>query len=171
GDTTVAVEALELVAAVNAHAVRLQQPLKEAPGAPAERAFEGGLLLHHDRAVLADRRKRSGDLAADVGAPDQHHLLGVGDPLPDRVGVGERAQVIDLLEIAAVDIQPADIGTRGDQRLLELDLLLAREPDGTAVEIDPRDARAQHQLDALLAPPVVRAEERLLPALLAAHVA
>src|SRR5207245_810977 len=77
----------------------------------------------------------------------------------------------DLLEIAAVDIQPADIGTRGDQRLLELDLLLAREPDGTAVEIDPRDARAQHQLDALRAPPVVRAEERLLPALLAAHVA
>ena len=46
-------------------------------------------------------RQRRGDLAADVGAADQHDLLGVRDALADRVGVAERAQVVDLLELAA----------------------------------------------------------------------
>ena len=85
------------------------------------------LLLHHDRAALAQQRQRRGDLAGDVGAADQHHLLGVRHAVADRVGVAERAQVVDLLELAAADVQPAHVGAGGDQRLVELDLLLVRE--------------------------------------------
>ncbi len=85
------------------------------------------LLLHDDRAALAHQRQRRSDLAGDVGAADQHHVLGVGDALADGVGVAERAQIVDLLELAAADVQAAHVGAGGDQRLAELDLVLVRE--------------------------------------------
>ena len=52
GDASIALEALELVAGVEGHAVRFEQLLEEASGARAEVAFERHLLLHHDRARL-----------------------------------------------------------------------------------------------------------------------
>ena len=104
----------------------LEQALEEASGAGPEGAFERRLLLHHDGAALADGRQRSRDLAADVGAADQHHLLGVLHTRADGVGVTEGAQVVDLIEIASVHVQPAHVGARGDEHLQELDLLLAR---------------------------------------------
>ncbi len=82
-DTAVALEALELVLAVDLDPVFREQPLEEAPGGLAEAAFERDLLLHHDRAALAEHRQRGRDLAADVGAADQHHPLSVGDALAD----------------------------------------------------------------------------------------
>ncbi len=148
----IALEALQLVAAVDRHAVRFEQLLEEAPAARAEAPFERGLLLHHDRAALAHQRQRRGDLAADVGAADQHHLLGVRHPLADRVGVAERAQVVDLLELAAAHVQAAHVRARRDQRLAELDLVLARQRRRARLQVDAGDARARQQLDVLLAP-------------------
>src|SRR5207249_11110806 len=66
----VALEALQLVATVHAHAVAFEQLLEEASCARTEAPFKRGLLLHDDRAVLAQHRQRGRDLAADVGAAD-----------------------------------------------------------------------------------------------------
>ena len=57
------------------------------------------------------------------------------------------------------------------QRLVELDLLLGGELRGARPQVEAHDARAREQLDVLLAPPLVGAEQRLLAGLLAAEVA
>src|SRR5215211_5953225 len=50
------------------------------------------------------------------------------------------------------------------------DLLLRRQRDHPLARIELHDARARHQLDVLLAPPLIRAEEHLLPRLLSLQV-
>ena len=45
--------------------------------------------------------QRRRDLAGDVGAADQHDALGLLGVGADRVGVAERAQVVDALELGA----------------------------------------------------------------------
>src|SRR6202043_3316842 len=104
-DAALALEALELVAAVDHDAVLLEQLVKEAPGVGAEAAFERHALLHDDGAALTHLGERGGDLATDVRATDQDHVLGVREAVADRVGVRERAQVIDLLELASLDVE------------------------------------------------------------------
>ena len=148
-----------------------QQLLEEAPGRGAEAAFERDLLLHHDRAALAHQRQRGGDLAADVGAADQHHLLGLRRIRADRVGVAERAQVVDALQLAPRHVQPPHVRPGREQRLAELELLLGRELRGARARVERGDARAGEQLDPLLPPPLPRTEERLAALLLAAQVA
>ncbi len=78
---------------------------------------------------------------------------------------------MDLLEVAAVDVQAPDVGSGRDQRLPEADLLLGRELGRAGVEVERGDAGAGHQLDVLLGPPLAGTEQRLLVALLAAQVA
>jgi hypothetical protein len=56
-DAPIALEALELVVAVDAHAVRFEQVLEEAPDTLPEATLERVLLLHHQRAVLAQHRQ------------------------------------------------------------------------------------------------------------------
>ncbi len=149
----------------------LQQLVEEAPGRGAEAAFEHDVLLHHDRAALAEHRQRGGDLAADVGAADQHDLLCIGDTSADRVGVAERAQVVDLLEVAALDVQAPHVGAGREQRLAELDLFLGRELRDTRRGVERGDAGARQQLDLLLGPPGVGPEEGLAALLDTAQVA
>ena len=99
----IALEALQLLFAVQRDPVPLQHALEEAADLGAEGALEGHLLLHHDRALeTMGGGQRGRHLAADVAAADQHRALGLGGVGADRVGVAERAQVVDPLELAAV---------------------------------------------------------------------
>ncbi len=148
-----------------------EQPLEELTGRPAEAPFQGRLLLHHDRAALAHHAQRGGHLAADVGAADQHHLFGFGDPRADRIGIAQRPQIVDLLELAALDVQPSHVGPRGEQRLLEGDLLLVGQLGRPRLRIEPRDARTCQELDPLLIPEGGGTEQGLLAGLLATQVA
>ena len=111
------------------------------PDALAEAPLQRGALLHDDRAALADRGQRRGDLAADVGAADQHDVLRVGHPLADRVGVAERAQVVDLLERHT---RARSIGARSRRWRSasgsNATSLLGRQFGRACVQIEPRDA-------------------------------
>ena len=147
-----------------------EQFLHETPRLLPEPAFQRALLLHHDRRLLPHHAHRRRDLAADVRPTDQHHVLRVSHPLPDRIRVAERPQIVDLLELAPIHVQPPHVRARRDQRLAELDLLLARQLRRARVEVEANHARARHQLDSLLPPPLRRAEQRLLAALLAAQI-
>src|SRR5262249_46364563 len=120
-------EALELVVGMDRDAVLLEELVEEAPGVGPEATFERDALLHDDRAPLADLRERSGDLAAYVGAPDHDDVLSVGEVLADREGVAERAQVVDPLELTALDVEAADIRAGREQQLAELDFVLVGE--------------------------------------------
>ena len=68
---------------------------------------------------LPEHGQRRGDLAGDVGAADQHDLLGVRGVLAERHRGAERAQVVDAVVVAALDAQPVDVGAGGEQRAVE----------------------------------------------------
>ena len=103
--------------------------------------------------VVPRSRQRRGDLAADVGAADQHDALRAVGVLADRVGVAERAQVVDPLELAALDVQPPHVRAGREQRLVE-----ARPPPWSTASPRAPPCRASvtlvrvQQLDPLLAP-------------------
>ena len=83
----VPLEAVDLLAADHLYTVGLEDPLEVAAGPGAEVALERRGLLHHDRAPLAERGQRGGDLDTEIGTPDDHHPVGV---LPCRVGARRR---------------------------------------------------------------------------------
>ena len=115
GDPAVgALEAVERIAAVDLDAVGPQHVPEEGRDLRAEGPLEHLVLLHHDRALLAQPGgERRGHLAADVAAADEHHPLGLRGLLADRVRVPERAQVVDALQVGAVGSQPAHVGAGG----------------------------------------------------------
>ena len=124
----VALERLQLLAAEHLDPVRRRAGrANQRPDLLAERARERHVLQHHDRAPRAHRGQRRRHLAADVAAADQHHPLGRLRLLADRVGVAERAQVVDPLELGALDAQDVDVRAGGQQRLAEPHLLPALE--------------------------------------------
>jgi hypothetical protein len=152
--------------------VLLEHVVEVAPDLAAELALERDLLLHDDRALQAvGGCERRGDLAADVAAADHHgplERLGVG---ADRVRVAKRAQVVDALELVALDLEAPHVRAGRDQRLVELDLVLGRQLRHALVGVELHHGRAGHQLDLLLLPPLVRAEQDLLARLFALEVA
>ena len=91
---------------------------KNRPACSPNPRLSGDRLDHHDRARAAELGQRRRDLAGDVGAADQDDAL-AGGVLADRVAVAERPQVVDPLELAARDVQPADVRAGRDQRLAE----------------------------------------------------
>ena len=122
GDAPVgALEALELVAAVDLDAVLLEPLLEVAPGLARRsraRASTSSCMTIAQR--LPQQRQRGRDLAADVGAADQHDVLGVLGVGADRVGVAERAQVVDALQLGSPStLQPPHVRAGGEQRLVE----------------------------------------------------
>ena len=146
---------------------------KKRPTSLAELALERDLLLHHDRALDAVRRgQRGGHLAADVAAADQHGALGALGVGADRVRVAERAQVVDALQVAAVD---AHAGARS-RRWRSAPCRTRPRPWSTA---SPRRSpvssfitlvRVISSMSCSL-PPLVGAEQRVLARLLALQVA
>ena len=103
-DPAGALEALHLLAAVDLHAVLLEDALEEAAHLLAVEPLERHVLEHHERAALAlggDQRRRH--LGRYVAAADQNHVLGLRGIRSDGVGVGEGAQVVEALEVAAVE--------------------------------------------------------------------
>ena len=98
--------------------------LEAPPRLLAEGPGQRHVLHHHDRAVGPLRRQRRGHLAADVAAADQHHPRRPSRPSSRiAVRVAERAQVVDPVELGALDPEDVDVRAGGDQRLLEVDLV------------------------------------------------
>src|SRR4051812_3988092 len=88
-------EAVDLVAADDLDAVLLEDGAEPRAGAGAELALQRLALLHEDRDALAELRQRRRDLGADVGAADADDPLRLLDVAAQRVGVAERAEVVD----------------------------------------------------------------------------
>jgi len=77
-----------------------------------------------DRVALETLAERQGrDLAADVGATDQHYVLGVLSVATNGVGVSERAKIVDAGQARTVDAQPPHHRACRHHRLAEFDLI------------------------------------------------
>jgi hypothetical protein len=159
---TLAFETLDLVLADDLDPVLLENPLEVAPGGLAEGALKRHRLLHHDRAALAQLGQRRGDLAANVGAADHHDPLAALDIGSDRLGVGQRAQVVDALEVAAVNRQAAHHCAGGDEGAAEFDRLTVRERGRPRVGIERHHAGAGEQLDRVVMPPLLRLDHGIV---------
>ena len=127
-------------------------------------------LHHHHRAGAAQLGERRRDLAGDVGAADHDDPL-AGRVLADRVAVAERPQVVDPLQLAPGDVQPAHVGAGGEQRLVERRHLLRRRAWRFALRVELRDRGPRQHLDLLLGVPVGGPEQRVLARLLAPQIA
>ena len=120
---------------------------KNRPAVGAEAGLQRRGLHHHHRAALAEGGQRRRHLAGDVGAADEHDVLGLGRVGPDRVGVAERAQVVQAGELAALHPQPPDVRARGHQRDAVLHDLLGGERRRAGGRVELHHARAGRQLD------------------------
>ena len=168
----VALEVVDLLAAVDAHPVLLERVLEVAPHLIAVERLEGHVLQHHDRALhTVGSGERRRHLAADVAAADHHGAPPLLRVCLDRLGGAERAQVVDAVQVAAVDAQPLHVRAGGQQRRVELDLLLGGERRHASVGVELHHARPREDLDLLLVPPLVRAEQRVLARLLVLEIA
>ena len=98
----------------------------------------------------AERRERRRDLAGDVGPADQHDVLGLLGVGADRVRVAQRAQVVDAVELAALEPQAAHVRPCREQRHVVADDLLGRQRGGAGVRVEPHHARARGELDPLV---------------------
>ena len=88
----------------------------------------------------------------------------------DRVRGRDRPQVVDPVQVAVLGVDPAHVRARREQRLVERDLVAVRQLRPPRVGVELHHARAREQLDLLLAPPLVRAEQDVVARLLAAEV-
>ncbi len=161
-DAAPALEVLELVAPVDSTPCDSSTSWKKRPACLPKLRSSVASSCITIVALLAHQRQRRRHLGADVGAADQHHVLGVGHALADRVCVAERAQIVDLLELAARHVQAAHVRASGDQGLVEAHLSLVGELGGARLRVERHDARAREQLDPVLLPPVGRPEQWLL---------
>src|SRR5436305_4470694 len=97
-------------------------------------------------------------------------MLGVLRLGANRIGVPEGPQVVDTVELAAVNPQPPHVRPGGQQRLAEPDLVARLQLRDALVGVEARYRRPRHQLDVLLAPPLIRTEQDVLARLLAPEV-
>src|SRR5204863_9912896 len=86
----------------------------------------------------------------DERASYQHHVLGLLRVRADRIRVAERAQVMDAIELGALDAQAPDVRAGCQERLAEAHLVARLQLRHALVRIEPSHARARQQLYVLL---------------------
>jgi hypothetical protein len=107
--------------------VGLEQPARPAADLRAERQRQRGLLGEHERRGDAHRGQRSGHLARDERPADDPHTVHAVHVDAQRVGVAQRAQVVDALEVGPVDRQAAHVGPGRHEGVPVGDGLLGRQ--------------------------------------------
>lgn len=162
--------AIELVVTDDLDAVLLEHSADEPSGRRAECVLERMVLLHEDRAALAQRGERRGHLAAHVRPADEYHPLGVREVAAQCVGVPQRAEIVDSVELRARDGEPPHHRSRGEQDLIELDLLARGQRRHSGDEIQRGHARPREQLHVVGVPPARLNDQHLLARLVAAQV-
>ena len=126
------------------------------------------LLANAFLVAVAIRGLRRGQFGPDVAATDQYNALGLCGLLAQRVGVADRAQVMDAVELGAVGAQDAHVRPGCQECLVETHLVLVRELGDPRLEVERQHAGASQEIDALLFIPIGRAKHdvpaRFLPA-------
>src|SRR5258708_6714844 len=80
-------------------------------------------------------------------------VSGVFDGMMQAIGLGERAQIVNIGELGAGNVQLAGGAAGGDEELVEENFLAVLERDALAVGVEVEGAHAGVQLDAVFAEP------------------
>ena len=147
-----------------------QRALEVAPDLGTAHALVRDVLEHHDLALLSERRERGRKLGADEAPADQHDALRRGRLLAQGIGVADRAQVVDPVQVRSVDPQDPHVRPGRKERLLEAHQVLVGELRDAGVDVQRHHSGAGQQLDALLGVPVVGPEQHVLARFLPAQV-
>ena len=122
----------------------------------AEHAQERQLERLDDGDVEALLARRRRDLAADPARPDDDQVAAAAlEHGADRVGVAERAQHVDAVEVGARQRQALGLGARGQQQAVVGDLLAALEHDRAGREVDALGAHAGAQRHVVVGVPAL----------------
>jgi hypothetical protein len=69
-----------------------------------------------DRDLESTLARGGGELAADPASADHRHPPAGGEARPEQVAVGERAQIVDTVQVRAGNAQAARLGTGREQQ-------------------------------------------------------
>ena len=132
--------------------------LTMSPSSGPRTRSSGRDLRPDDVNLDAPRAQRCCRFEADKACADDDDPLctrGFGDQIATIV---ERAQIMDVWQVGARNIQVHGIGSGRDQKRIECDAAAVRQRDGPFDGIDRRDARAQPHVDLLLRVKIRRAQ-------------
>lgn len=121
----------------------------------------------HLEAGLASRGR---SLAPDPARADHHELAAPPDPLPQPVGIRQRAQVVDPVEIRSRERQAPRLRAGRQQQPVIRQPLASREHDLRRRRVDALHGRCGTQLDLVARVEALRLEKDLLQADLAAQI-
>ena len=100
-----------------------------APSSGPSTRSSGSEAISRTRHIAALGAGGGGNLGADPARADRHQLAAGLDPLGDRVGVGDGAQVEDSVEVGAGDAEAARLGAGREEQAVVADALAAGEDD------------------------------------------
>ncbi len=100
--------------------------------------------------LLAEQASRSGDLGADPARADDDQPGGAAQREPQRVGVGERAQVVHTAKVGAGEREAPRRSAGGEQQAVIAEGATPREDELARREVEGGGCRGGEQLDALL---------------------
>ena len=137
------------------------EPFDDQADVFAERAIERR-LERLDRGdlepALAHRRR---DLGADEAHAHHDRAAAPGDRVPNTVGVGDGAQIIDTGQIEPRDREAPVPSAGGDEHVVELEAVPAVELQRPLLDVDPYDRGPEPGLDLALAVELRRPQQRL----------
>ena len=113
--------------------------------------------LHRDRLGRDDvhlqlpRPQRGGDFEPDKAGADDHRAARRRGLRDDGAAVGERAQIVDMREIAAGQVEAHRVGAGRDQEPVVVVTAAVLKLEAAARAVDRRDAGAEMQFDPVLA--------------------
>src|SRR5579885_2456527 len=149
-------------AEVEADAVILVNLLDEAAELAAQNARHRQRLGRDDMHLDVPRPQRRRDFEPYEARPDDDGTPRILRPPDDRLAVGERAQVADMREIGAGQVEADRLGSRGDEQRAIAEAAAVFELALAAGGVDRPGRRAKTQLDALLAVEIRRAQRNPL---------
>src|SRR5581483_10638645 len=94
--------------------------------------------------------RRGGDLGPDPAGPEHRHRAAAAKPRLQRLGVLDRAQVVDAVEAGPRDRRPARLGAGGEQDGVVAQALAALELDLGGLRVEGRDRGREAKLDLAL---------------------
>jgi hypothetical protein len=103
------------------------------------------------RHLSAPLARRGDELGADPPGANHDHATGEIETLAQRVAVGERAQVVDTVQISPRDRYPARLGASRQQQPFVGELASVVECDLRVDRVQASHRRPGHQLDLVLA--------------------
>ena len=132
------------------HAMPFVDRADEGSKLRTEHARHGDRLRTDDMDVDVARAQRRRDFKTDEACADDHCLVGLSGLCNQRAAVVERAQIMNMIEVRAGNVEPDRLRAGRKQKRAITPMLAVRELDCRFPGVDPCHARVQSDVDLVL---------------------